>query len=216
MTPRFILYLILLICVSLLGLLNFKKLSSPYKLLTVFVLITFLSESLTRYFAKEYRNSFPVYHVYYPLHYFFITSFYIFFLRRFKAALSWSWVALVALALFNIIFFQSPFQFTSNIVLVCSIIYIFCSLLLFKNMLNHTDETPLLKQGLFWYNTSTLIIYIFTFFCWSFYNILLKANSTDALTTIIYFLGMQYYLVTGIAIYLDSSRHKKKEVSHAG
>ncbi len=214
MTTRFLIYLTLLLLVCLLGLFQYKRLSRPYRLLTLFVLVTFLSELATRYFARVYVNSGPVYHLYLPVQYFFITAFYGNLLPRWKTALSWSWVVFVLLVLVNAMLYQSPLHFASNIILLSCPVYILCALLSFRNMLSLTDERPLLRQELFWYNTSTLFLYIFTFFCWSFYNILLKSGNTVSvatLTTVMYVLGLQYYIVTGIVIYLDARHSKKKD-----
>lgn len=212
MSVRFIVYLALLFVIIIIGLFNFKKLSSPYRLLTILVLITFISELLTRYFALVYANSSPVYHIYNPVQYFFITTFFSFFIKKSKTLISWSWVAFMAIVFINILFFQTVWQFSSNLILLYSPVYILLSLLLFKNMLLNINDTPLLKQRLFWYNTSSLFLYLFTFFCWSFYNILLKSNSTRTVINVIYYLAIQYYIVTGIVIYLDS-RHNKKIIN---
>jgi hypothetical protein len=81
-------------------------------------------------------------------------------------------------------------------------------------MLLKIEEAPLLKQELFWYNTSSLFLYLFTFFCWSFFNILVRNNKVATLNSIIYYLVIQNYIITGIAIYMNSRRNKK--VTNAG
>jgi hypothetical protein len=212
MTQRFLIYLLLLFTAFLVGLFNLKKLSRPYKLLTIFLLITFISESVTRVFIKEFRNSCPPYHIYQPLQYFFITAFYLSYLKKSTAIISWSWVLFTLFTILNLIFFQNVWTVPTNAMLPANIAYVLCALLLFKNMLQNTDEQPLLRQGLFWYNTSTLVLFTFNFFCWSFYNVLLKTkNSTLTLSDITYVLNMQYYLTTGIAIYLDSRRKQNEQ-----
>lgn len=211
MSARFSVYLAVLLITWLVGFFNLKKLSSPYRLLTFFILITFISESITRIFIKEFRNSCPPYHIYQPLQYFFITAFYLSFLKKTTAIISWSWVVFIIFTIVNLTFFQSVWTVPTNPMLFANIVFILCSLLLFKQMLQTVDEQPLLKQSLFWYNTSTLILFIFNFFCWSFYNILLKVkNSTLALSDITYVLNMQYYITTGITIYLDSRRKRNE------
>ena len=207
MSTRFSIYLGVLLITWLFGFIKFKKLSSPYKLLTVFILITFISESATRIFIKEYRNSCPPYHVYQPLQYFFITTFYLCHLKKSTSLISWSWVVFTLYFIVNSAFFQDVWTVPTNAMLIVNIVYVLCSLQLFKTMLLHASEQPLFRQGLFWYNTSTLILFTFNFFCWSFYNVLLKLeNNLAALTDITYFLSMQYYIVTGIAIYLNARR----------
>lgn len=212
MSTRFIVYLVVLFTVFVIGFINFKKLSSPYRLLTIFILITFVSESVTRVFIKEYRNSCPPYHIYQVLQYFSITTFYLAHLKTSKTIISWSWVAFIIFSMINSSLFQEVWTVPTNAMLFANIVYVLCSLLLFKNMLQNTGEQPLLRQGLFWYNTSTLILFTFNFFCWSFYNVLLKLqNSSFALTDIIYVLNMQYYLITGMAIYLNSRRKRNEQ-----
>jgi len=209
MSGRFLIYLIILFIIVLIGLFNFKKLNSPFKLLTVFILITFISECLSRFFAKEYRNSSPVYPVYFSLQYFFITAFYSFYLKKGRVIIAWSWLVVLLLIFINAAFFQTIWQFPSNNILLSSPAYVLCSLLLFRNMLLKIEEEPILKQELFWYNTSSLFLYLFTFFCWSFFNILLKSNKIGALYSIIYYMALQNYIITGIAIYMNSRRNKK-------
>ncbi len=212
MSTRFSIYLIVLLITWFFGLINFKKLSSPYKLLTFFILVTFISESTTRIFIKEYRNSCPPYHIYQPLSYFFITAFYLSHLKKSGSIISWSWLAFILFSFVNTSQLQNIWTVPTNAMLPANIAYVLCSLFLFKSMLQHTGEQQLLRQGLFWYNTSTLILYTFNFFCWSFYNVLLKLdNNLIALIDITYFLNMQYYIVTGIAIYLDSRRKKNEQ-----
>ncbi len=207
MSTRFLIYLAILSIICILGLLRFFKLSSPYKLLTVFILITFISEFVTRIFVKEYKNSCPPYHIYQPLQFFFITAFYLSHLKKLNAVISGSWIVYILFSMVNSVFFQDVWTVPTNAMLAANIVYVLCALLLFKSMLQTAGEQPLLKQGLFWYNTSTLILFTFNFFCWSFYNVLLKLNNDSfALTDITYVLSMQYYLITGIAIYLDSRR----------
>ncbi len=207
MSTRFLIYLGVLLMTWLFGLIKFKKLSSPYKLLTAFILVTFISESATRLFIYEYRNSCPPYHIYQPLQYFFITAFYLSHLKKSIFLISWSWVLFIIYSIINSAFFQNVWTVPTNAMLPANIVYVLCSLQLFKSMLMHTSDQPLLRQGLFWYNTSTLILFTFNFFCWSFYNVLLKLNNDSfTLTDITYALNMQYYIVTGIAIYLNARR----------
>lgn len=172
-------------------------------------MVTFVSECLTRIFAKEYHNSSPVYPIYFSLQYFFLTAFYSFYLKKSQVAIAWSWPAFVLAFFVNAVFFQTIWQFPSNNILISSPVYVLCSLLLFRNMLLKIEDKPLLKQELFWYNTSSLFLYLFTFFCWSFFNILLKSNKAGALYSIIYYLVLQNYIITGIAIYMNSRRNKK-------
>lgn len=214
MSGRFLIYLIILFIIILIGLFNFKKLNSPFKILTIFILITFISESLSRFFAKEYRNSSPVYPVYFSLQYFFLTAFYSFYLKNSRTIIAWSWPVVLLIFFINAVFFQTVWQFPSNNILISYPVYVLCSLLLFKNMLLKIEEAPLLKQELFWYNTSSLFLYLFTFFCWSFFNILVRNNKVATLNSIIYYLVIQNYIITGIAIYMNSRRNKK--VTNAG
>lgn len=203
MSARFLIYLIILFLVFLTGAFSFKKLSNSYRLLTVFILITFISESCTRYFALKYGNSSPVYPIYLSLQFFFITTFYSFYIVQSRTIIAWSWVIFALMVLLNTIFFQDVWKFASNMVLISSLVYVCCSLFLFKQMLSNVVEKSILKQELFWYNTSSLILYIFTFFCWSFFNILLKSDKIGTLYTIIYYLVIQNYIITGVAIFLN-------------
>lgn len=205
MPQRFIYYLILLLIISVFGLVNFRKLTAPYKLITVFIAITFFSESLSRLFVKMFGASYPIYHIYIPLQYFFITVFYCIQSQKMQRYLSWALPIFAASSIINTIFYQHIFSVPSNIVLVSSLIYVLCALVMFKKMLLHITNKPLASQEIFWFNIATLIYYTFTFFCWSFYNYLVKYNPPIIflMTNVLYFLSLLYYLILGISIYLN-------------
>lgn len=188
------------------GFRNYKTLRNPAKIITVLMLVTFISELLSRVFIKLYANSCPPYHIYYPIHFFCLTTFYSCYLKNIRSMLSWANVIFVLLAGVNVIYFQTPREVPTNLFLIASFVYVLCALLLFKKMLTTVKATPLFKQSLFWYNTATLVHYTFTFFCWSFYNRLVDTGYASTLGNIVYIIGMAYYVVTGFFIYFDSRK----------
>ena len=69
MSPRFIIYFLLLLVIVLFGVTRFKKLHPPFKLLTAVFVITLISELASRYLAHTIQNSRPAYHFFISLEY---------------------------------------------------------------------------------------------------------------------------------------------------
>ena len=211
MTPRFYFYLLLLLTISLIGIVRFKKLTIPFKLITILIIYTFASEIISRIFSYKFRNSSPVYHLYIPIQFALLLLVY-FFLFQWK---NWRYTGLIlfiflVLCFTNTIFLQSFFRFPSNIILISSCFFIGASLSFFKRMLNSVGDENLFKQSVFWFNTGILIFFTCTFLFWGIYNYLLKDHiSTKPISTIVYFINILFYAMVGTALILDNNKKNK-------
>ncbi|MDR3696768.1 hypothetical protein [Mucilaginibacter sp.] len=159
-------YWLLLLIVSGVGIMRYKKLTLPFKILSCSVLIVFFFNILAKVFSFRYKNNAPILqtesiteYVIYALIYF-----YLFKNKAIKKVIFASIVILFVFFIINAIFLQ-PFLkvFPTNIYLPTQILFAIFSLLLFKQMLLYPSKVNIVKQGVFWYNTA-MFIYATTMF----------------------------------------------------
>ncbi|GAB3027697.1 hypothetical protein GCM10027051_35800 [Niabella terrae] len=202
---RFIVYLLLLLAITVFGCIHYKKLSTSFRLIVLFIGYTFLSELGTRFL----KNGGPFYHFFIPVQYLVLTGFYSFYLEKFRTLLNWSAPVFVLLCIINLRYYQSVYAIPSNPTLVAGLIITICALLLFQQMLKSLSGLPIYRQELFWFNTGVLIQFSITFFCWSFYNYFRRTGiDVGVLMNMVYYIGLLYNCFIGVALYLNARNHK--------
>lgn len=208
---RFIFYLFLLLLIFLKGVENYSKLSTPFKVVTILIGCTLLSEMLSRIAIEIGGKSFPVYHFFIPIQFILLSSVYSYLLdnRVVKKNYRYGVVIFICLCLINGFFYQSLSKFPSNTLLLSSLIMIFLSLLLFRQIFYYEDNERLSNSSQFWFNCAVLVFFTITFLFWSLYNSLLRNKiSTKPFATFIYFVNIFFYLLLGWAIVLKIKAYK--------
>lgn len=206
MTVRFFLYLLLVFIAAACGMVRFKKLTIPFKLLTGLLIYTLISEISSRIFAVNYRNSSPVYHLYIPVQF---TFFVLIYSRltgneKYRELYVWSILAFWMLGFINLFFFQDILRFPSNTILIACSFLIGVSLFQFKKMLTVVEERSIFRQSVFWLNAGVLLFFTSTFLYWGTYNYLLKHHiKTSPLSTIIYYINILFYIFLGLGLLFD-------------
>jgi|SRR6218665_25455 len=206
MTLRFFLYLLLVFVVAACGMVRYRKLTMPFKLLTFLLTFTLISEVCSRLFAVNFKNSSPVYHLYIPVQFTFFIWIYFHLHGKDRSFAGYAWGGLLfwILCLINLFFFQDIFRFPSNTILISSCILIGISLFQFKKMLAMVEEKSIFRQSVFWLNAGVLLFFTSTFLYWGTYNYLLKHHiKTSPLSTIIYYINILFYLLLGLGLLLD-------------
>jgi hypothetical protein len=209
MTIRFLLYLVLLVYLLVLGLIRFKRLTQPFQILIILIACTLISEIISRILIFEFKNSSPVYHVFNIINFTGYALIYYFLLQsKLSRKIILALIAgAVCFSIFNTIFLQNLWSFPSNFLLILCFLNIYCSLLLFRQMLNDNVETDILRQSIFWFNCAVLLFYTAIFLNWSFYNYLVRNRfNTKIISTIMYYLNILYYIVVGISIHINNRR----------
>jgi hypothetical protein len=207
MTFRFFIYLVLLAVVFIIGVMKFRRRTLPFRLLTILIGITIISESLTRILIYYTTNSSPVYHVYGVVQYLLISTIYYglskqAFAKRVNAV---SAAIFIAFAIFNSIIYQPVHEFPSNMLQLSSILLTFQSLSMFRDMLLAPLELNIFIQPVFWVNTMFLFFNVTTFLFFSFLNYFRRHHLDMALLTgVIYFANMIYYGGLGTLLYFES------------
>lgn len=200
-SPRYFYYLTLLFIVALLGLLNRKKVSKRYIALTVLVTIVFLSEVLSRILALKDGSSMPIYHVLAILECVLYWNIYKNVFR--SKSISFLYLATGIICISNSLFVQELSVFPTNSMIALSFAVITSALFHLKRMLEHADDSSLLRNPDFWFNIGTIFFFSITFFAFGLMNIgmhLLPYWIYD----LIYAANIVLYTCYGVSIYLNS------------
>jgi hypothetical protein len=185
------------------GVSRYRKITIPFKTLTLLIGVTLVSEGLSRLLIFETKNSSPVYHVYIILLYIFYAWIYrkICSSDAIRKAIWISVPVFIGLSVVNTLYYQSLQQFPSNMLLIACVLIIVMSLVIYRQMFNYPIEDNLFRQPVFWLNTGTLFFFTTTFLFWSFFNYFIrqKLNITP-LVTMIYISNIIYYFALGISL----------------
>lgn len=216
MDTKYYLYLLLLFLISLVGFARYSKLSPAFKMLTILIIATFISETIKKIVGKIFHNSMPVAHLWAIGEYAFFSLVYYRLLHnsRIKRLIVVSIFFMILLEIVNLAFFESLLQFPAILLTASQFIYVLYSLVLFRQMLLHPIEESLFKQSIFWFNLDILLFNAAMFLNFALTSYFIK-NNLDA-TILIYFsiiVNMLFYAVIGISILIDNKKYDAVDFS---
>lgn len=204
MNPRFLVYLILLLVTLIYSVVNLKKLSRPFRILSLLIFFTLVSESMTWSGIYPIENPLILYHILLPL-----TMLLLWFISRYLFKENRK-IIIVITALFillnisNSIWNQQDVFPSHGLSLLCNLA-VFLSLLIFKNIIFLPAKIKIVRRADFWFAISTLSFYSITFFTFTFYNLFIEATW---LQDVKYYSGLIFYVGYLIAFYFDVNRFK--------
>jgi len=144
----------------IIGVVRYQKLATPFQILTYSLLATIILEIFAKILAIKFKNNALAYHlmgasgyVFYSLVYYFL-----FINKKLKRIILLSIFPVVLFFFINLFFLQQPSQamFPTNFYLLTNTLFVILSLLLFKQMLQHSSQVTIVKQSIFWFNTAIL------------------------------------------------------------
>jgi hypothetical protein len=208
MAIQSIFYWLLLLIVSIIGMVRYKKLTIPFKLITILIFLTLLLEVIAKGCAIKYKNNIPVLHIISITEYVLFSVIYYFSFKSRVIRIS----IITALGIFIVFFFVNsifiqPYyrDFPSNMVIPSEIAYAIFSLLLFKQMLLYPLPVNIVKQSVFWFNTAILFFSTTMFFNLGLTNYYIKHHLNDRLIFDFNFaINMIFYFLIGISILMDN------------
>ncbi|RZK54209.1 MAG: hypothetical protein EOO91_16295 [Pedobacter sp.] len=207
MTTRFIVYLIIVLVVFLSGAWKFKKLSPAFKVLCLFMGITFISEVLSRVLIAKSQSSMPLYHIYSPIQYicFAIAFYYVFSNQTLKKLMVFSIPCMLIIGALNTIFLQSLNRFPTNFLILMLSIFILCSLLLFKQLFEKDEQE--LKKSIIYFNGTLLVYSAVVLLNLGLTNYFIKHQIDNKISRdIIYYITLLFYGTIGVTFKLDRSK----------
>jgi hypothetical protein len=209
-------YFILLFIVSIIGVVRYKKLTTPFKILSILIILTLLLETLSKICAVKYKNNLPIAHVSILTEYvFFLLTYYFLFKNKLmRVSILVVLIIFVILSIINSIFIQPYYRYyPSNMFIPSEIAYVTFSLLLFRQMLLYPLPVNIVKQSVFWFNTAILFYSTTVFFNFGLTNYYIKHHLKDI---VIFDFGlainMIFYLLIGLSILIDNKETTRNNV----
>lgn len=212
MTVRFIIYLSIIFSGVLIGAVRYKKLTAPFKMVVLFLFITFISELSSRIMAVKIHNSSPVYHFYVLLLVGLISIIYLLLMpeKRIRFFIIACCLFFLMLSSINSIFFQTILLFPSFSIVFASIVIIVYSLVLFKYTLDR--KLVFGRQMIIWLNVSILIYFTIQLFNWAFYNYLIRRNlNSRIISDVGYIANILFYSSMFLMLALGQSKTKERD-----
>lgn|ERR1700743_160117 len=144
------------IIVCLIGLFRFKKLTIPFKVLVIWLIIDLLLDSSNQLWIAVYKNNALLSHVEGIMEYpsYAIIYYYLFVSKGIKKIVIYSVPVIIVLSIIDGCFFQGFTKtFPTYMIMTEEILYLVFAILLFKQMLQYPVQVNIMKQSVFWFNT---------------------------------------------------------------
>ena len=152
--------LILSILVCLIGIVRFRKLTMPFKLLVLLQIIDLLLTTVTdKLVVTKYHTNALISHIQALNSYIFYSLIYYFLFKNIyvKRFLLFSIIPITVFAFINAISIEHYYNtFPIYVLIPTEILYVIYSLLLFRQMLLYPVQVNIVKQSVFWYNIAIL------------------------------------------------------------
>ncbi|MES2108901.1 MAG: hypothetical protein V4577_09155 [Bacteroidota bacterium] len=209
----YLMYLLVLLLATIPGLARYKKLSKAFRILTILILCTLISEATKKVYGKIYHNNMPQAHAWAVIEFslFSLTYYFLVIDARIKRLILFIIGGMVVLEIANVIFFEKLTQFPSLILEASHIVYVIYAVTLFRQMLLSPTEQSLFKQSLFWFNINMLFYATTMFLNYALLSYFIE-NKLD-IVPLVYFalvINLIFYIVIGISLLMDN---KKAQIS---
>ena len=172
---EFLIYLLLLLIDSTLGIYYYRRLTKAFQCLTQLIVITFLFELISESLIQTsiITSNFPFYHVLLPIQLLYSALIYFHVLKEInqngKLLLPFT-LLLVVISILISIFYQNSSSFPTYGSLILSLFIIGNALFLYFKLMKFPTEVPILKQGFFWFNSGNFFFYAVTFFVFGYFE----------------------------------------------
>jgi len=213
----YIVYLTILLIITIVGFTRYKSLNKGFRVLTILILCTLISESIKKVYGKVYHNNMPVAHIWGVAEFalYSATFYYLLNNSKIRKAIVVAVALMTALEIWNVLFFENLLQFPSLILNISQIVYVLYSLLLFRQMLLVPAEQSLFKQSLFWFNLNMLFYGTTMFLNFALTSYFIQ-NKLD-MTALYYFsivVNFIFYILIGISILIDNKKANMMNTSN--
>ena len=207
---RMSIYLVILCFATIAGLIHYKKMDKPTRIMVWYVTITLISESIATYAAFVFKNNLPVFHVYNVVQFLLLSLYFNYSVDKQRIAKGWIiGLSGIILSVVNSVYFQHPTkELNTNFVIVESFLIIGMSLFSFYRLLA-SDVIYIHLSPKFWFSAILLVFWSFTFFYWLVGVIIYKSlpNMAFWLDTMIWFINIICYSAFA-AVFLSYNKMK--------
>lgn len=207
-------YLGILLSSAFLGFIKFKKCSLTFKLVTIFLFVTFCKETPNTILAYISNNSF-LQNIYTPIHVGFFVSIYYTMIVSGKIKIFILYFGVVVFAGTLIGVLSSPMDKLPWILIsIDAMMLVIFSILYFYELIKYPIDENIFASGYMWLNASVLIYFTTSFIFWISFPYIAKQDNArqDLLFYILDQLGSVHYFLLLIALYLHIRQQSKNEV----
>ncbi|GEM_PF-769935 len=210
-------YNIVLISALILGILRFKKLIKPLRIIFLFVVFGCLTEitiDILKIFGM--RNTSPVGNNYFPLAFLILGLFYFFLLKDYinKRVIIGTVLVFIFIAIFNLLFIQDLKKFPNIIAPIGALIIIVFSILHFLKVLSDANIESLSAEPLIWINTIILIYYSANLFYFTLFNLSWELNREFTRKIHLFYAGVNILFYAFIAVgFWKVGRKEKNKIA---
>ena len=209
-------YTFLVLIIGIIGIVRYKWLSLPFKILTWSSFMAFVLAIASKVFSARYKNNFPILHLECITEFVFysVVYYYLFKNKAIRKVIIVIIIVFSAAFVINAIFFQPFFTlFPTNLDLPKQVLFAIFSLLLFKEMLLYPLKINIINQSVFWFNTAMLFFATTMFFNLGLTNYIARYTQFDWF--IIYFWYLIIYLFHILICIALLTENKKITLSDA-
>lgn len=198
----------------LLGILRYKHLPDYLRAVVFLLSVTFLSELVGRYLAYAIHNSNPVYHFYSALELACLGGFFykVSKVGWIKKASIVIYAGLILISCINSLYFQTFYQFNSNIDLIkMPVTFLVSAIVLINLFFSDTEEDAsfwprtIAIIAFFWFNAASFVFYVF-------YNFFLNNGFEKSYLNILHFVSniiFYFLLFISLVVYNLKTNHAK-------
>jgi hypothetical protein len=201
------LVLVLSFIVVVIGMTRYKKLTMPFKLLSIYLLIGFLIDAGNSYYIVTYKNNVAISDmetVLEPIFYALI-YYYLFKSKYNKMFALFSLILIITFFIINALYLQ-PFKtvFPTNVILATEALYVIFAVLLYKQMLLYPLQIDITKQSIFWFNTAILFFSTTMFLNLALMNYQRQHNLKSPVAIFFWYsIDIVFSVLLGITILMD-------------
>lgn len=201
-------YLIFLFLVVMTGIVRFKRADLPFKILIIFLGVTFVQEIAIRMVGHlMHKNNSFLYHIISPIEFLVFTYIYYSYLTGNIRRLPLFLIPPVLLfALVNSFYIQSVGMFPSNFLLLIQLIYCVYGFLGLRQLLFKPSGLSLYKHSLFWLSMALVIFATTLFVYFGLLNYAIHHHGLSFFTMALnYSMNYVYYILIAIAIITETN-----------
>jgi hypothetical protein len=211
-----LIYRIFILAALVIGLIYYQKSNLPFRILTLYLGYTFLSECLSLYFRNSLHNNSLVQKIFLLVEIASVGLIYylLFEIKLYKIVTQFITVCFFLFSLIFIFLYPEPIL-PSYLVAAEALFFIFFSLLFYRQLLVFPKEKDLLVSGAFWLNSSLLINSAGSFVFWITFRYLWNHHILfPNLLNILFALQLIEYTILGVALYLHGQQKFGEESNH--
>ena len=185
----------------------YNRLSIPFRLLSLYLLFSFLDNVANRIVIAVCGNNLIILHIETLANLVFFSLIYYSLFKNKYARTSALIFLILGILLYSVNFFfiqQYNKAFPSIMMLFNELLFVAYSLELFKQMLQYPLQISITRQSIFWYNTAMLFFYSTMVLNFALINYYYKHNYQSKVETYFwYFSEIGFNLLLGLAVFMD-------------